>query len=138
MRARLMAPALIVVSMFLFAPRASACQECAEYFDWAAGDGCDYCQASYCGLFQCDVKQYFGTKGADYCVAGGTGCFEYGGNCSEEPSDDIHDPDRRDGPHAMNSGNPATGARLQDQWRLASVRVSAAQSRRVHTKTSNG
>jgi hypothetical protein len=109
---------LVLVGALVFALPASACEVCAEYFDWQSLDWCPYCSTVYCGYFTCAVRQ--STAWGAYCTGEHAGCFEYGGNCSSEP--DIHEPARRQGPHAMNS-TPSPAGRLEDQWRLARVRV---------------
>lgn len=114
----------ILCAVAIHAPVASACQECREYFDWASGGWCPYCEASYCGSFSCNIKQY-GSE--DYCVVDDYGCFEYGGNCPQEPSDDIHEPARRIGPHAMKP-TPAG----EDEWRVVRVRMQSPRARRVN------
>ena len=109
---------LVLFAALLFAPSASASEVCAEYFDWQSLDWCPYCSTVYCGYFSCAVRQ--SAAWGDYCTGENAGCFEYGGNCSSEP--DIHEPARRQGPHASNATPPPIRP-LEETWRLARVRV---------------
>ena len=109
---------LVVVAALAITVPASACEVCAEYFDWQSISWCPYCSTVYCGYFSCAVRQ--SSAWGSYCTGEHAGCFEYGGNCSSEP--DIHEPERRQGPHATNS-TPLPEGRLGDTWRLARTRV---------------
>ena len=72
---------LIGIVMVAFTFSASACEKCAQYWDWQAENWCLYCEYAYCGWFACNVYQ--SSWGFDYCDSpygsNDYGCFEYGG-----------------------------------------------------------
>lgn len=101
-----------LVVCFAIAPALEACMKCGQYFDYQSRDWCWYCEATYCGMFNCDVRQ--NSTFGDYCD-GEDGCFETGTGkfCVFTPSPDPRDTKRTPMPE-----------RLDRTWKLAGVRVS--------------
>jgi hypothetical protein len=74
-------PAFVVLLVLCALP-ASACETCRSYFDYQTLTYCKYCDYSYCGYFQCVVRE--SGWGYDYCdsawdVDGDDQCFTDGG-----------------------------------------------------------
>ncbi|HYI10936.1 MAG TPA: hypothetical protein VEK57_17905 [Thermoanaerobaculia bacterium] len=107
---------LLIVAFVLLvgvAPRASACEDCFQYFNYESLTWCWYCDVSPCGYFQCSIRYYSGL-GSDYCGGDDAGCFEYRRHCRQEPD-----------PLA------AVTQPLAQKWRLVGVQVHDASSSSV-------
>lgn len=98
----------LVIGVF-FAVPSEACEECAQYFDYQSLSWCSYCRVSYCGFFNCRIRNYY--YFGDYCEGDDAGCFEYGGGCPGECNPD--DP----------NSCVLHQARLDEAWRLLRVSV---------------
>ncbi|MEA2465517.1 MAG: hypothetical protein QOJ98_3264 [Acidobacteriota bacterium] len=93
----------VLFTIFLAAP-AEACQACHEYFHPQSWVWCTECVPSRCGYFECQIEDW----GSDICITEGDACFEYGGDCPDEPQ----------------SIAPGSGeTHLAEKWQLKKVNV---------------